>query len=83
MKRLKKQQKLDIAQAIGNRLEKMDWNVWERKDPCPQCAKHFVGNGKFCPECGHQLPLREGDSPAMLELLDAFKAGLKVYDKIE
>lgn len=83
MKRLKKQQRLDIVKAIGNQLEKMDWNVWERKEPCPKCSKHFVSDGKFCPGCGHQLPLRKSDNPAILELWNAFKAGLKVYDKIE
>lgn len=82
MKKLTAEQERKITLAIGESLEKQDWNVWERKSPCTKCKKKFVEDGKYCSECGHKLPKIVKLSPAFIELWNAFEAGLKVYDKL-
>jgi Zn finger protein HypA/HybF involved in hydrogenase expression len=35
---------------------------------CPHCRRHIDlrGPAAYCPRCGHWIPAREGDSPAII-----------------
>jgi hypothetical protein len=71
------QKEIEIAQAIGNCLQKKyDWNVFGAVK-CNKCKTKKYLSGKFCSQCGQELECVLDESVCQ-ELYEAYMKGKKI-----